>query len=74
LQTNLRPEISDVSEIIHAGKKGEEQFRDYDDESNPQHLMVKRTYNNMHTGQTVDFVKGRVRQFFHNLKHRDIVP
>ena len=47
-----------MSEIVHDGKKNE--FRVYEDESNPQHAMVKRTYYNMHTSQTVDFVRSKV--------------
>lgn len=57
-QVDLKPKITDVSEIVHDGKKNE--FRVYEDESNPQHAMVKRTYYNMHTNQTVDFVRSKV--------------
>ena len=60
-QVELRPKITDVSEIIHDGEKSE--FRDYEDESNPQHAMVKRTYYNMHTNQTVDYVRSKVNWF-----------
>lgn len=56
-KVDLKPKVTDVSEIIHDGKKNE--FRDYEDESNPQHAMVKRTYYNMHTNQTVDYVKSK---------------
>ena len=66
-QVDLKPKITDVSEIVHDGKKSE--FRDYEDESNPQHAMVKRTYYNMHANQTVDYVKSKVRVL---LKFREI--
>ena len=59
MQTDLHPSISDVSEIVHAGKKDEAQFRVYED-SNPLNAMVKRTYYNMHENQTVQFVKEKV--------------
>ncbi len=58
-QTTLKPALSDLSEIVHAGKKGEEQFRVYVDDSD--NGTVKKTYYNMHENQTVEFVKSRVR-------------
>lgn len=41
-----------------------EAFRDYTiDDSDPIKERVRRTYYDMHTNQTVDFVKGTTRNF-----------
>lgn len=57
---NDSPSLLDVSELIRPEEKlkDKEAFRDYSDE-NPLQQRVKKTYYDMHTNQTVDFVKSR---------------
>eukprot|EP00088_Acartia_fossae_P021421 TRINITY_DN2287_c0_g1_i5.p1 TRINITY_DN2287_c0_g1~~TRINITY_DN2287_c0_g1_i5.p1 ORF type:complete len:304 (+),score=69.80 TRINITY_DN2287_c0_g1_i5:25-912(+) len=54
------PHILDVSEIVRPEQKLKEReaFRDYS-EKNPLQQRVKKTYYEMHTNQTVDFVKSQ---------------
>ena len=54
----MRPELAPISGGLD---KPVAKFRDYTiDTSDPLKERVRRTYHNMHTNQTVDFVKSRV--------------
>ena len=52
--SELRPEVSEKSDAE------KNKFRDYEDDDNPMTKMIKKTYGDMHTNQTVDFVKQKV--------------
>ncbi len=54
---HLRPEEKFAAKPINA-------FRDYSiDENDPIKERVRKTYLEMHTSQTVDFVKGRLEHW-----------
>ncbi len=64
MQAFDNPSILDVSELVRPEKKFAQDkldahYRVYD-ESNPLQERVKKTYYEMHTNQTVDFVKKKV--------------